>query len=76
MTTATDIIERLGPMQCGCELIDAIASVGRDELLRLLERYGFGRPGTAVPTDWRTYYGDEELRGFVLDYAEQFSPAA
>lgn len=74
--TGTDIIERLGQIPCGCERIDAASEIDRDALLRLLDMYGFGRPGSTIPTDWRTYYSDEELRGFMLNYAEHFSPAA
>lgn len=69
----TDALEKL---QCGCERIDAIAPVDRESLIRELDMLGFGRPGQAIPTDWRTYYSDEDLRGFVLGYADQFTPAA
>jgi hypothetical protein len=78
MTATATITDALEQIQCGCEradyLRDAIPS--RDGLIRALDGLGFGRPGQAVPTDWRTYYGDDELREFILGYAEQFSPAA
>jgi len=78
MRTGIDIIAQLETIQDGCERADALeaANLCRDELISVLDRYGFGRPGSAVPTDWRTYYGTDELRGFCLEYAEQFSPSA
>lgn len=72
--TITDALERI---QCGCERADFLreAIPGRDGLIGALDQLGFGRPNQAVPTDWRTYYGDDELRDFILEYAEQFSPS-
>jgi len=71
----TDIIDRLEELQCGCErevfLRDAIPS--RNGLIRALDQHGFGRPGSAIPTDWRTYFHDDELREHVLSYCK---PAA
>lgn len=70
------IIDRLEKIRCGCERADAIAYVDRDTLIAELNKLGFGCGQRAVPSDWRAYYGDDELRGFVLDYAESFSPSA
>ena len=70
------ITERLEKIQCGCERQDAIANVQRDALVRELTSLGFGGSNQAVPSDWTTYYSDDELREFILGYAEQFTPAA
>ena len=72
------ITEHLEQIQCGCERSDILRDAGMDHdaLVRELEKLGFGRRGQAVPTDWRTYYGDDELREFILDYANAFAPAA
>lgn len=66
------ILEALGNIQCGCERADFLkeAVTSRDGLLHHLTQLGFGRPGSAVPTDWRDYYSDDELREFILSYAE------
>lgn len=69
------ITERLEKIQCWCERQVALIGCPRDLLVSELHCLGFGRPGQAVPTDWATYYSDEELREFVLEYADQFSPA-
>lgn len=70
------LTEQLEKIQCGCDRADAIEVVDRDALIRELEKLGFGGPGQAVPTDWRTYYSDDELREFILDYADRSTPAA
>lgn len=71
---AADIIEHIGRLQDLPERIEVASLIDRDTLVRVLGVYGFGTSGT-VPSDWRTYFSDDELRGFVLEYAEQFSPA-
>lgn len=70
------VTEHLETIQCGCERADALRDVGLDHdgLVRELTSLGFGR--TAVPTDWATYYSDDELREFILEYANEFTPAA
>lgn len=75
MMTVTESLEQI---QCGCERADALrgAALSRDGLIRELEIVGFGLRGQATPTDWRTYYSDDELREFILDYADSFTPAA
>jgi hypothetical protein len=72
----TDLIDHLAKIQCGCERRDALTAMYLDHgtLVRLLQSYGFGRG--AVPTDWATYYGTDELEDFVLDYADQECAAA
>lgn len=66
-----DAIEVLSRIQCECERADALESMtpSRDEMLALLAAYGFGGPNSAVPSDWRTYCTDEELRGEILALA-------
>lgn len=73
-TAATDIIEHIGRLQDLPERIEVASLIDRNTLIRVLDVYGFGRSGTA-PSDWRTYFSDDELRVFVLEYVEQFSPA-
>ena len=72
------LTEHLEKIQCGCERADALRNAGldRDCLVRELDILGFGRGNQAVPTDWRDYYSDEELGGFILEYADSFTPAA
>lgn len=72
------ITEHLATIQCGCERADVLRGAGmdRDALVRELHKLGFGRPNQAIPTDWATYYHEEELRDFILEYANHFTPAA
>lgn len=71
------IFDKLEAIPCACERQDVLAAAipDRHGLVAALDLAGFGRPGQAVPTDWRTYYGDDELHGFILDCADQIAPA-
>lgn len=66
------VLEALAKIQCDCERADFLrdAITSRDGLVKTLDQIGFGRPGSAVPTDWRVYYGNDELREFILSYVE------
>lgn len=46
---------------------DIVRSLSRDECIAFLEDNGFGGPAI-TPTDWRTYYNDDELQDFVIEY--------
>lgn len=70
------LVDHLETIQCGCERQTAVAQIPRADLVAELVKLGFGSPGQAVPTDWGVYYNDDELREFVLEYAEGFTPSA
>lgn len=70
------LVDHLETIQCGCERQAVVAQISRAGLASELVKLGFGSPGQAVPTDWNTYYSDDELREFVLEYAEGFTPSA
>lgn len=71
------ITEKLENIECGEDRETALIGIHRDTLVSELYCLGFDRsPAQAVPTDWAEYYSDDELRGFVLEYANAFSEAA
>lgn len=54
-------------MTCIEQARGVVEDMDRDTCIAVLAKHGFGRPGTAVSSDWSTYYHDDELRGFVLE---------
>lgn len=45
-----------------------ILDLSHEECVERLNKWGFGRPGSAVPSDWSTYYQTDELREFLLRF--------